>query len=163
MYTALVVYTLEPVVRAMIFNRTPPDPVKTFVERAKYFHEQMGKFDVPWGDVNRLVRGDLSLPLSGGPDTLHAVYAEYHEENKRLEAMAGDCYILMVSWDKDGNVHSNSIHQFGSATLDESSPHYADQAPLFAKMEMKPVWMTEDEIRQHLEAEYKPGEERPAP
>lgn len=161
-YTALVVYTLEPVVRAMIFNRTPPDPVSTFTERAKKFHEMVGGFAVPWGDVNRLVRGDVNLPLTGGPDTLHAVYGEFKEEKGYIEAMAGDCYVLMVSWDKDGKVHSNSIHQFGSATLDESSPHYADQAPLFANLEMKPVWMSEEEIRQHLEAEYKPGEERPA-
>lgn len=65
----------------------------------------------------------------------------------------------MVTWDKDGVVHSRSIHQYGSATLDKSSPHYADQAPLFAKCELKPVWRDESEIRQHLEREYRPGEE----
>jgi penicillin amidase/acyl-homoserine-lactone acylase len=55
-------------------------------------------------------------------------------------------------------VHSRSIHQYGSATLDESSAHYADQAPLYANRQLKPVWLDEAEIRAHLEREYRPGE-----
>ena len=55
-------------------------------------------------------------------------------------------------------MRSRSIHQFGSATLDERSKHYADQAPLFAEQRLKPVWLDEAEIRAHLEREYRPGE-----
>jgi penicillin amidase/acyl-homoserine-lactone acylase len=66
----------------------------------------------------------------------------------------------MATWDSDGKVHSRSVHQFGSATLDESSPHYADQVPLFIARKTKQVWLDEAELRQHLEAEYRPGEPR---
>jgi len=45
-----------------------------------------------------------------------------------------------------------------SATLDPASPHYADQSPLFARGELKPVWLDESEIRAHLSREYQPGE-----
>ena len=69
----------------------------------------------------------------------------------------------MVSWDADGTLHSRSIHQFGSATLDASSPHYADQTPLFIRRETRPVWFDEADLREHLESEYRPGEPRPAP
>jgi penicillin amidase/acyl-homoserine-lactone acylase len=62
-----------------------------------------------------------------------------------------------VEWDREGRVHSRSLHQYGSATLDQRSPHYADQAPLFAARRLKPVWMDEAEIRAHLEREYRPG------
>ena len=65
----------------------------------------------------------------------------------------------MVNWDKDGRVSSRSIHQFGSATLNEHSPHYADQSPLFVRKELKPVWREESEIRLHLERDYRPGKE----
>ena len=66
---------------------------------------------------------------------------------------------MLVTWDREGQVHSRSIHQYGSATLDEDSPHYADQSPLFARRELKPVWLDEGDIRAHLEREYRPGEE----
>jgi acyl-homoserine-lactone acylase len=57
---------------------------------------------------------------------------------------------MFVRWDAAGVVHSDSIHQFGSATLDAASPHYADQTPLFATMRTKPVLFTEDDLRGHV-------------
>jgi penicillin amidase/acyl-homoserine-lactone acylase len=66
----------------------------------------------------------------------------------------------MVIWDKNGKVHSMSVHQFGSSTLHEESTHYADQSPLLAARKLKPVWFDEADIRAHLEEEYVPGEEK---
>jgi penicillin amidase/acyl-homoserine-lactone acylase len=80
-------------------------------------------------------------------------------EGGRLKGGAGDSYVMLVTWDKDGRVHSRSIHQYGSATLDETSPHYADQSPLFVQRQRKPVWLDEADIRVNLEREYRPGEE----
>lgn len=128
-------------------------------EAAARLKEKHGRIDVPWSDVNRLIRGETDLGIGGGPDILHAVYGALDEETARYKARAGDTYVLLVDWDADGNVSSRSIHQFGSATLDESSPHYDDQAELFVRRELKPVWMDESDIRAHLEKEYRPGEE----
>jgi penicillin amidase/acyl-homoserine-lactone acylase len=107
--------------------------------------------------VNRLQRGTIDLPVGGGPDIVRAVYGNLLADG-RLAGIAGDSYVMLVTWDRDGNVSSQSIHQFGSATLDGTSPHYSDQAPLFAEMRMKPVWLDEADIRAHLEREYRPGE-----
>ncbi|HEX6385622.1 MAG TPA: penicillin acylase family protein, partial [Anaerolineae bacterium] len=117
-----------------------------------------GRVEVPWGEMNRLQRGELDLPLWGGPDVLNAVYGEL-QENGRFRGFVGDSYVLLVTWDAEGNVHSRSIHQYGSATLDEESSHYNDQALHFARRELKPVWMDEAAIRANLEAEYRAGEE----
>lgn len=154
--TAVAILTMEPLVRAGMAGRRTPDPLELFREKAHLLEDTFGRVDVPWQQVNRLVRGDVNIGLSGGPDILHAVYGEWKGDH--LEGNSGDCYVLMVTWDAEGRVHSRSIHQFGSATLDASSPHYADQAPLFAACETKPVWLDETELRQHLEAEYRPGE-----
>jgi penicillin amidase/acyl-homoserine-lactone acylase len=130
-----------------------------FTEATKTLIQHFGRVDVKWGDVNRLMRGTVDLSIGGGPDILHATYGELQEDG-RLKITDGDSYVLMVIWDKDGKVHSQSVHQFGSATLREDSPHYADQAPLLAKRELKPVWFEEADIRAHLESEYVPGEEK---
>ena len=121
--------------------------------------EGYGAIDIPWSEVNRLVRGTVDLGVGGGPDVLHAVYGRLDEETSRYIARAGDTYVMLVKWDPEGNVSSRSIHQFGSATMDESSPHYSDQSPLFVERKLKPVWMDEADIRANLESEYRPGEE----
>ena len=130
----------------------------SFTKAVDMLMEHFGRLDVKWGDINRLIRGDVDLPIGGGPDILHATYGEIQEDG-RIKLNAGDSYILMVIWDKDGNVTSRSVHQFGAATIREDSPHYADQAPLMANRQLKPVWFDEEDIRANLEREYAPGED----
>jgi len=138
-------------------------PTPVLVQRlsaaARLLQDRFGRIDVPWQDVLRLRHGTVDLGLSGGPDLLHAVYGRPGQDG-RIAGVAGDSYILLVEWDREGRVSSRSIQPYGSATLDAHSPHYADQAPLFAACRLKPVWMDESEIRAHLEREYRPGERR---
>ena len=118
------------------------------------------RIDPTWGEVNRLRRGDIDLPLTGGPDTLRAIYGlrEKFVENKGLTGVAGDTHIMYADWDEKGVLSLESIHQFGAATLDETSPHYADQAPLFARGEYKAMPMTLDEVLPLAERDYTPGQ-----
>lgn len=129
-----------------------------FLEAVNWLREHFGQVTVPWQDVNRMLRGDQDLGLGGGPDLLHAVYGE-RQADGRLNGFVGDSHIMLIEWDENGNVHSQSIHQYGSATVRDQSPHYADQAPLFANRQLKPVWLDEADIRADLEREYRPGEE----
>lgn len=127
------------------------------LEKATQLKAAFGRLDVPWQDVNRLVRGDVNVGMGGGPDVLHAVYGQWN--GSFLEGQAGDCYVLMATWDADGKVHSRSIHQFGSASTRPESPHYADQVPLFVARETKPVWFYEADLKANLEKSYEPGYE----
>ncbi len=139
----------------------PPDDgalSAALAEASDHLQRHFGALEVPLGEVQRLRRGAVDLAVGGGPDVLRAVYAEPAEDG-RLVGHAGDSYVLVAAWDAQGNVRSRSIHQYGSATRDESSPHYADQAELFVRRALKPVWLDEAEIRAHLEREYRPGEE----
>ena len=88
-----------------------------------------GRIDPPWSAVNRLVRGDVNIGLGGGPDVLHAIYGDFQDEDGTFHGIAGDSYVALVTWDADGTVSSQSIHQFGSATARPDSPHFADQTP----------------------------------
>jgi penicillin amidase/acyl-homoserine-lactone acylase len=126
-------------------------------EAARTLQTHHGRLDVPWGDVNRLRRGSVDLPLGGGPDILHAIDGDL--TGGRLVGRNGDSYILVARWDPQGRVTSRSVHQFGAATVDATSPHYADQAPLFARRTLRDVWLDEADIRAHLERAYRPGQE----
>ena len=114
-----------------------------------------GRIDPEWGEVNRLHRGSLDLPVDGGPDVYRAIHGR-SDPDGRLHAVNGDCYLMFIDWDAKGRLTSRSIHQFGSAKLDTTSPHYADQAALFAAHQTKPVLFTEAELAGNVERSYRP-------
>jgi penicillin amidase/acyl-homoserine-lactone acylase len=138
-------------------QETPFEPVSQLREAANAMMKSFGRLDPPWGEALRLRHGKTDLGLGGGPECLRAVEFE-HDPDGRLRGVNGDCYFAMVEWDKDGKLHSESIHQFGASVADEQSPHFSDQAPLFADEKMKPVLLSETDIRAHLSREYRPGE-----
>jgi len=160
---AIALLSLTPVVTAMRDHKEAPDLRASFAAAAANLQKHFGRLDVPWGEVNRLRRGDVDLPLAGGPDTLRAVYGVEPGEDGRLVAKAGDCFVMLVEWDAEGGLQSESIHQYGSATLDESSPHFADQAGLFAAQELKPVLLDEAAVLRVATRDYRPGEGASAP
>ncbi len=102
----------------------------------EFLYEHHQGINIPWGNVNKLIRGKALLPLSGGPDILRAIYG-IKTEDGLLKGIAGDAYMALVKWDKDGAIKSETIHQFGSATTDEKSEHYSDQAYLFSEEKLK--------------------------
>lgn len=128
--------------------------MERFKESVYFLIDKYGKIDIPLGDLQVIKRGDIILPLDGGPDILRAVYSKMID-NKRV-ARHGDCFFQMVDWDENGNVTAESIHQYGSATLDKESPHYADQAYLFSQMKMKPSFIELDSIKKYLNKSYNP-------
>lgn len=153
---ALAVLTARPVVEAREAGHAHPDIAEALGQAAATLRDHFGRIDPEWGDVNRIRRGALDMPIDGGPDIFRAVYG-VPQKDGTLTAEGGDTYIMFVSWDAAGAVHSESIHQFGSATSRPASPHYADQTPLFVAMKTKPVLFTEAELAGHVVADYAPG------
>ncbi len=113
-----------------------PDYEAALREVSAELREKFGRIDPQWGEAVRLKRGEISLPLNGGPDTLRAVYPQ-EDGAGALKSVGGDTYILYADWSGTRDVEIRTIHQFGAATLDKTSPHYADQAPVFAAEEWK--------------------------
>jgi acyl-homoserine-lactone acylase len=162
---ALAILMGEPVLRARKeINGKPQPPSQSQImaslrEAMQALKTRFGRLDPEWGDVNRLRRGTVNLAIDGGPDVYRAVYG-LKQPDGTLTAGGGDTFIMFVTWDKAGVLTSESIHQFGSATLDQNSPHYADQSPLFVAMKTKPVLFSEAQLGGHIEADYRPGERR---
>jgi acyl-homoserine-lactone acylase len=130
------------------------DPREAFAAAADELSAYYGRLDPEWGEVNRLVRGDVDLPVGGGPDIMRAIYSPQNSlgADGRIHAAAGDTSIMLVEWLADGTQTSDAIHQFGSATLDAASPHYADQVPLFVEEQWRSLDLAP------IEGGYSPGE-----
>ncbi|MEO1659962.1 MAG: acylase [Pseudomonadota bacterium] len=156
-HAALGVLTTIHAVTENLTGIPAPSPADAFRQAVTFLETHHGRIDPEWGDVNRLVRGDVSLPVSGGPDILRAIYPAEIGETGILAANAGDTWIALVEWDAEGNQTAEVIHQYGAATLDESSPHYADQAPLFVAEDWRPALLTRDDVEANAARTYRPG------
>ena len=160
---ALAILMAEPVLRARTEIKGKPQPpsqsqiIASLRQAMQTLTAHFGRLDPEWGEVNRLHRGGVNLAIDGGPDIYRAVYG-VKQPDGTLSAQGGDTFIMFVTWNKAGTLTSESIHQFGSATLDQNSPHYTDQVPLFTAMKTKPVWFTQAQLGGHIEADYRPGE-----
>ena len=148
--------------RALGYEYIKPeaDPVEMLKKTAEELKEKFGRLDPEWGEINRIQRGDIDLPLDGAPDVLRAIYADRDGVTKQgvMNAFAGDTHIMYADWDSDGELTLKSIHQYGAATMDESSPHFDDQVSLFAKGGYKAMLMTLEEVLPKATRDYRPGQ-----
>jgi penicillin amidase/acyl-homoserine-lactone acylase len=133
-----------------------PEPTDAFRFAVNYLTTHYGRIDPEWGEVNRLVRGNINLPIDGAPDVLRAIYPAEIRDDGKLHANAGDTWIALVEWAEDGQMSADVVHQYGSATLDESSPHYSDQAEIFVNREWRRALRTRAEIEAHATRTYRP-------
>ncbi len=135
-----------------------PDVADAFYSCADRLMAATRRIDPLWGDVNRHVRGDLNLPVGGGPDTLRAIYALGMEEDGYQTNIAGDGLYYFVSWDAQGVQKIRGVHQFGAATLDTQSPHYADQAEDYTAEILHDPLFDSESRKDKLLRRYRPGE-----
>jgi acyl-homoserine-lactone acylase len=117
-----------------------------------------GATDVAWGEVHRVRRGNVDVPVGGCSGTIGCFrvlnYAEA-ADGKRI-ANGGDGWILAVEFDKTPRAFS--VLAYGQSP-DPASPHHADQAEMFAKSQLKTVRFTEADIAKSTARAYKPGQE----
>lgn len=86
------------------------------------------------GDIQKLVRGNMVLPLPGLPDVLAPMYSIPHKDGM-YKGNQGDAYIELVRFTKDGPI-IESINVYG-ASARKDSPHYTDQMEMYVKQQTK--------------------------
>ena len=157
---ALALLVLRPANGSHYQRKADPDPMTVLRDSAGHLQKYFGTLDPALGTVLRLRHGEgahrVDLPLDGGNDTVRASTLWDVEPDGRLKVRHGDSFIMFVTWDKAGRVHSESVQPFGAATTRPESPHYNDQAPLFVAHRLKPVLFDPAALRASGARFYRP-------
>lgn len=128
--------------------------------------EDWGTWRVPYGDLVRIQRPQppegftdqrKSLAVSGGDINTGMIFfvaAAPIPGNKHRYGMAGHSYVSVQEFGE--KVDARSVSVFGQSS-DPQSPHFFDQAPLYARGEFKQAWLTREEIEKNAVRVYHPG------
>jgi acyl-homoserine-lactone acylase len=143
----------------LMLSRKPIEE-SVFVESLRYAKKFLikthGSIDVPLGDVQKHIRGDVSFPASGLSEVPRAASSVLHDKKKGIYKINhGDGYIQMVKFSKAG-VEINSINCYGESAHPDS-PHYTDQMKLFSEEKFKPMTFEKEEILKKAEKVYHPN------
>jgi acyl-homoserine-lactone acylase len=139
--------------------------VAALADAVRLLEQQWGTRDVPWGRLNRHQRPlpgrpivldstRLSLPSGGAPGRLGSVFtfesAPFGAASPRL-GRGGNSFVKVVAFGP--TVRAVSIINYGQSG-DPASPHFFDQAALYARREFKPAWFSRAEVQAHTVRSY---------
>lgn len=116
-----------------------------------------GSWDVAWGDVHRVRRGNIDVAVGGCASSMGCfrALAFTRDADGKLSASGGDGWILAVEFDDVPRAFS--VLAYGESSR-RDSPWFADQAEMFAKGQLKPVSFTTKDIDAQTVIRYRPGE-----
>lgn len=128
-------------------------------------------WEIPWKNVLRHQRSKEntyqvdslkpSYPTNGNQGYYGSIFrmdGPYEDKTTfPRRVVSGNSYVMIMEFTEEGPI-ARSILNYGESS-DPSSIHFNDQAEMFARGEMKPVWFKFEDILNNLESNYHPGEE----
>jgi acyl-homoserine-lactone acylase len=137
----------DPVLAARVFPAAIAETVEAF-----------GAWDVAWGNVHRIRRGRVDVPVGGCAGRLgcYRVLNFRTDDDGRRRVVGGDGWVLAVEFTSPPRAYS--VLAYGQSSR-ESSPYHADQADMFARGELKVVAYTREDVERNAERRYRPGRE----
>ena len=139
--------------------RSPPRAAEAFSWAVGETTKRYGSFDVAWGDVHRVRRGSVDVPVGGCASDLGCfrVLTYRDEPDGKRVATGSDGWILAVEFGDQPRAYS--VLAYGESPRPDS-PFFSDQAAMFARGELKRVAWTQAEIDAQAIRRYHPGEAR---
>lgn len=127
------------------------------IEGIRYAKNHLLKYfktlDVPLGEIQRHIKGDKNLPMSGLKDVLAAMHSKPYK-NGRFQTDAGESYISIVQFSQNG-IEIETVNAYGASNKKES-PHYTDQMELFVNQQLKPMTLDKAKILKEAVRVYSP-------
>lgn len=135
-------------------NRLSNEEMLAGIRHAQeHLKQYFGTVSVPLGNLQRHRRGTVDLGLGGGPNVLAAMYSDKAKDG-RVVGQAGDSYIELVRFTKDGPL-IETVNAFG-ASAKPDSPHSTDQMQLFVQQKTKAMTLSWEKVKQDAKRMYHP-------
>jgi acyl-homoserine-lactone acylase len=131
--------------------------VEAFIWAVDDVKRRYGGVDVAWGDVHRVRRGDVDVPVGGCSSDLGCfrVLTYRDDPDGKREAVGSDGWILAVEFGDEPKAFS--VLAYGESPKPDS-PFFSDQAAMFARGQLKPVAWSDHDIDAQTIRRYRPGE-----
>ncbi len=126
-----------------------------------------GSWKIGWGEVNRFQRvsGDIIQPFNDSLPSLPVGFASAQWGSlasfgsrfygtKKMYGTSGNSFVAAVEFGP--RVRAKSVLA-GGVSGDPKSPHFYDQARMYAKGEFKDVLFYREDVEKHAERTYQPG------
>jgi acyl-homoserine-lactone acylase len=150
------------------------DRVTALAKAVEQMQSRWGSWQVEWGRINRFQRvsgaihasfddAAASVPIaftSGNFGSLASFAVERQAGQRCFYGTSGNSFVAVVEFGPHPRAWAVSA---GGESGDPSSPHFNDQARRYADGDLRPIPLTENELRPFLASAYHPGDPRPLP
>ncbi|UHG92735.1 penicillin acylase family protein [Spirosoma oryzicola] len=150
-------------------NTSPQEKVTALKDVLTDLTRDFGTWKTPWGDINRYQRltGKIqetfddqqpSIAVGFTPSawgSLAAFGARSYPNTKKRYGYVGNSFVAVVEFGR--KVKARSVVTGGQSSK-PGMKHFTDQAPLYCAGQFKDVWFYPEEVQQHVEKTYRPGE-----
>ncbi len=152
-----------------IKNTSPQEKITALATVLTDLTRDFGTWKTPWGDINRYQRltGQIretfddrkpSIPVaftSSAWGSLAAFAAKTYPGTQKRYGSVGNSFVAVVEFGK--RVRAKSVVTGGQSSK-PGDVHFTDQAPLYCEGKFKDIWFYPEDVRQHVERTYHPGE-----
>ena len=148
---------------------SPAEKLDTFARGLDRLERDFGRWQVPWGEVNRFQRTSPaidspfddkapSIPVgftSNKWGSLASFGASQKPGTKRWYGTNGNSFVAVVEFGK--RVRARAVTAGGESGYPES-PHFDDEAQRYASGDLRDVYFYPDQLKGHTERVYRPGQ-----
>ncbi len=135
---------------------------------AETLQADFGSWQVPWSEINRYQRltGDIvqkfddaapSIPVVFGSarwGSLASFGSSTYPGTKRMYGTSGNSFVAVVEFADRLRAKAITV---GGLNSDPASPHFDDQAAMYASGEFRDVLFYKEDVEANLERRYSPG------
>ena len=153
----------------MASDATPQQRLQSLQRASDKLAADFGKWQTPWGEINRFQRvsGDVVQPFDDSKPSIPVPFASSAwgslaafgmstpAKTKRIYGDRGNSFVAVVEFGP--RLKAKSVLA-GGESGDPASPHFTDQAAMYARGEFKDVLFYKDDVEKNLERKYHPGE-----
>ena len=159
----------RPVYDYLIDRLTDEQRLEALAAAVAVLERDFGGWRTPWGEINRFQRrtDDLVQPFDDAQPSLPVGFApslwgslasfdwSKPRTTRRIYGSTGNSFVAAV--DFGPTVRAKAL-MTGGESGDPASPHFTDQAAMYASGIFRDVYFTRADVRAHAERVYRPGQ-----